>query len=141
MPNDGDADYRTSDSSASRRVRNVDSQQSRFLYEQGTEAISAAPAAEAFCSKLPAKNGDAVPAQKSPIFQPHSSPKPLKQARRAIGLSEASRDIPSSNGRLGAQPGNTRQPLQVQVRAVSPLGARHNVGIRMLIGDARQANL
>jgi len=106
----------------------VDSQYNLgVLYEQGL-GISPNLTEAMFWYEIAGKNGDAGAPAKIADLTGRISPEAAEQARARSVFWEASRDNAISNGRFGAQPWNTGNPLQVQGVQVALSALGYNVG-------------
>lgn len=106
----------------------VDSQYNLgVLYEQGL-GISPNLTEAMFWFEIAGKNGDAGAPAKIADLSGRISPEAAEQARARAAFWEASRDNAISNGRFGAQPWNTGNPLQVQGVQVALSALGYNVG-------------
>ena len=106
----------------------VDSQYNLgVLYEQGL-GISPNLTEAMFWFEIAGKNGDAGAPAKIADLSGRISAEAAEQARARSVFWEASRDNAISNGRFGAQPWNTGNPLQVQGVQVALSALGYNVG-------------
>jgi localization factor PodJL len=106
----------------------VDSQYNLgVLYEQGL-GISPNLTEAMFWYEIAGKNGDAGAPAKIADLSGRISAEAAEQARARSVFWEASRDNAISNGRFGAQPWNTGNPLQVQGVQVALSALGYNVG-------------
>ena len=106
----------------------VDSQYNLgVLYEQGL-GISPNLTEAMFWFEIAGKNGDAGAPAKIADLSGRISAEAAEQARARAVFWEASRDNAISNGRFGAQPWNTGNPLQVQGVQVALSALGYNVG-------------
>ena len=106
----------------------VDSQYNLgVLYEQGL-GISPNLTEAMFWYEIAGKNGDAGAPAKIADLSGRISAEAAEQARARAVFWEASRDNAISNGRFGAQPWNTGNPLQVQGVQVALSALGYNVG-------------
>jgi len=114
----------------------VDSQYNLgVLYEQGL-GISPNLTEAMFWFEIAGKNGDAGAPAKIADLSGRISAEAAEQARARSVFWEASRDNAISNGRFGAQPWNTGNPLQVQGVQVALSALGYNVGTpNGVIGD------
>ena len=81
-----------------------------------------------FWFEIAGKNGDAGAPAKIADLSGRISAEAAEQARARSVFWEASRDNAISNGRFGAQPWNTGNPLQVQGVQVALSALGYNVG-------------
>ena len=111
----------------------VDSQYNLgVLYEQGL-GISPNLTEAMFWYEIAGKNGDAGAPAKIADLTGRISPEAAEQARARAAFWEASRDNAISNGRFGAQPWNTGNPLQVQGVQVALSALGYNVGTPRMV--------
>mgnify|MGYP003627073634 FL=1 len=119
----------------------VDSQYNLgILYEQGL-GISPNLTEALFWFEVAAKSGDAGAPAKVSELKARVSPEAAEQAHNRAVAWEASRDNAISNGRFGAQPWNTGNPLQVQgvQVALSALGYQIGTPDGVVGGSTAQA--
>ena len=106
----------------------VDSQYNLgILYEQGL-GISPNLTEALFWFEVAAKSGDPGAPEKVKELKARVSPEAAEQAHNRATAWEASRDNAISNGRFGAQPWNTGNPLQVQGVQVALSALGYEIG-------------